>query len=144
MADETWRTAVRVTRGADLQQAMGGADAPGRATLFDFAGSGGGNKTWIGRVVQAPGSDTGPHRHGRHEVMIHVLRGAAEIRWGATLEFAARIGPGDSVYFAPFVPHAERNLSAADPVEYLVVRSDGERIVEPLDIVSAADPELLA
>lgn len=143
MAD--WRDAVRVMRGADLQQAMGGPDTPGRGTLFDFAGTGGGNKTWVGRVVQAPasdpGGDTGPHRHGRHEVMIHVLRGHAEIRWGARLEFAARVGPGDSVYFAPQVPHAERNLSADAPVEYLVVRSDGERIVEPLAISPVAEPE---
>jgi len=143
---ENWRDAVRVVRGADMQAAMGGADNPGRATVFDFAGIGGGGKTWIaktwiGRVVQAPGSDTGPHRHGRHEVMIHVLRGRAEIRWGGALEFAAATGPGDSVYFSPQVPHAERNLSAAEPVEYLVIRSDGERIVEALAIAPVDSPE---
>lgn len=144
--EAAWRAAVRVVRAADTAGAMTGPGGSGRATLFDFAGTGGGppdlaGRTWIGRVVQAAGSNTGPHHHGRHEAVIHVLQGHAEIRWGARLEYMAGIGPGDSVYFAPFVPYQERNLSAAMPVEYLVVRSDGERIVEALDIVPAAQPQ---
>lgn len=75
---------------------------------------------------------SGPQRHGRHEVALYVVKGQeeilSEIRWGEQLEHAASIGPGDFVYFTPFVPHEERNLSKNDTLEFVVVRSDEERI----------------
>ena len=87
------------------------------------------------------GACTGPHHHGRHEVAVYVVSGRSEIRWGERLEFAAEIGPGDAVYFAPQVPHQELNLDSVAPVEFLVVRSDGARIVEQLDLVPVDAPE---
>lgn len=138
MADTKWRTdGVKVVRTASLAEAK---RRTGRATAFDFAGVGG-QATWIGGVTMQPNANTGPHHHGRHEVMIYVVRGRSEIRWGERLEFAAAIGPGDFVYFAPFVPHQERNLNAGDTVEFVVVRSDNERIAVPLDFVPAETPE---
>src|SRR5258708_23438817 len=76
-----------------------------------------------------PGANTGMHHHQRHEVAIYVAKGRSEIRWGERLEFAAEIGPGDFVYFIPYVPHQECNLSERDAVEFVVVRSRHERFL---------------
>ena len=141
---QVWRDGVRVRRADVLSTERA---AQGRATVFDFAGTkalGGSDKTWISGVNVAPGSNTGPHDHGRHEVMIYVVKGRSEIRWGAMLEYAAEIGPGDCVYFAPFVPHQERSLETTETVEYLVVRSDNERIVNTrVEIAPVEKPTLV-
>lgn len=138
-----WRSeGVRVVRATALAEARGGAAGPGRATVFDFAGSGG-SRTWIGSVVLPPGLCTGAHDHGRHEVALYVVRGQAEIRWGDRLEFAALLGPGDLAYFPPQVPHQERNPADDASVEFLVVRSDNERLVAKLQIRPADDPEFI-
>ena len=132
-----WRDGVRVVRGEAQREARRGT---GRATAFDFAGIGG-KATWIGTVTMPPKAVTGAHHHGRHEAAIYVVKGRSEIRWGEGLDFAAEIGPGDFVYFAPFVPHQERNLSATDTVDFVVVRSDNEPIVVALDTVPVDAPE---
>src|SRR5262245_1704660 len=95
--DRNWRDSVTVVRGTSLEAGM---RESGRTTAFDFSGAGG-SKTWIGMVTVKPGSKTGTHNHGRHEVAIYVVRGRSEIRWGERLEYAAEIGPGDLAYFAP-------------------------------------------
>jgi uncharacterized RmlC-like cupin family protein len=135
-----WREGVQVVRGASLDAAMRGPPGNGRATAFDFAGTGG-QKTWIGTVTLAPNASTGAHHHGRHEAAIYVARGRSEIRWGERLEYVADVGPGDFVYFTPHVPHQERNLSATEATDFLVVRSDNERIAVPLEVKPAEQPE---
>jgi uncharacterized RmlC-like cupin family protein len=132
--DPDWRDKVKIVRAADL---AGSA----RATAVSFTGTGG-CLTWLGRVVLAPGASTGAHHHGRHEVATYIAAGRAELRWGERLEFAASVGPGDFAYFAPFVPHQERNLDATEPVVFVVVRSDDERIRVDLPIVPAETPEI--
>ena len=133
MAEPTnWRDGVNVVRATSLQGA--------RATAFDFSGAGG-RETWIGTVTLPPAAKTGTHHHGRHEVAIYVVGGRTEIRWGERLEFAADVGPGDFVYFAPHVPHQELNLSATEPVDFVVVRSDKERIAVPIDVSPVDQPE---
>src|SRR5712692_673366 len=131
---EKSRDGVTVVRGESLDRAMRGLSGTGRATAFDFAGSGG-RETWIGTVTLQPEAKTGLHHHQRHEVAIYVVKGRSEIRWGERLEFAAEVGPGDFVYFAPYAPHQERNLDAGGTVDFLVVRSDNERIAVSLDLV---------
>jgi uncharacterized RmlC-like cupin family protein len=79
-------------------------------------------------------ANTGPHHHGRHEVAIYVVKGRSEIRWGERLECAAEVGQGDFVYFTPFVPHLEFNIDASETVDFVVVRSDNEKIVVNLDV----------
>jgi uncharacterized RmlC-like cupin family protein len=86
-------------------------------------------------------ANTGPHHHGRHEVAIYVVKGRSEIRWGERLEFAAEVGPGDFVYFTPFVPHLEFNIDASETVDFVVVRSDNEKIVVNLDVAPVDQPE---
>lgn len=137
-----WRTAVTVVRAATLSRAMGGRTGPGRATAFDFAGSGG-RATWIGTVWMQPDSATGAHHHGRHEVALYVAKGHGRIRWGERLEFAADLAPGDFVYIAPNVPHEETNLDAAATFDLVVVRSDNERIVVPIDTTPVEQPEMV-
>ena len=136
-----WRGAVRVVRGTSLAEAMRGP-GKGRATALDF-GAPGERGIWIGTVTQAPASKTGKHHHGRHEAALYVARGEAEIRWGERLEFAANVGPGDFVYFAPFVPHQEYNRHPSEPVEFVVIRTDNERIAVALDGEIAELPELV-
>ena len=135
-----WRDGVKVVRAVSLDAVMHDPSGTGRATAFDFAGTGS-QKTWIGRVTVKPGAKTGAHHHGRHEVMVYVIAGRTEIRWGDRLEFAAEAGAGDFVYFTPHVPHQELNLSASETIEFLVVRSDNEKIVIKLDVSPVERPE---
>ena len=132
------RSSVRVVRHAALHAAMGAAN--GRATAFNFAGIAG-RDTWIGNVSMAPGACTGAHHHGATEVAIYVVQGRGQIRWGARLDFAAEIGPGDFVYFEPHVPHQELNLDANEALEFVAVRSNDERIVVKLAIEPVPEPE---
>jgi len=138
-----WREGVTVVRAAPLEAEVRAPGGTGRATVFDFAGTGG-ERTWIGRVSLKQSARTGAHHHGRHEVMIYVIDGRAEIRWGDALQFTADVGAGDFVYFAPYVPHQERNLSSSQTVEFLVARSDNEKIVVTLDVAVAEHPERVA
>ena len=143
MSDAKWRTdGVRVVRADSLYASTYQPAGEGRATAVDFSGTGG-HRTWIGTVTLPPGANTGPHHHGRHEVAVYVISGRGEIRWGARLDFAAEAGPGDFVYFRPYVPHQERNLSASEPLNFLVVRSDNERIAVPLDVTPIEHPEMM-
>ena len=138
-----WRDDVKVVRAASLAAIMGGVSGTGRATAFDFVGTGG-QQTWIGRVTLKSGAKTGAHHHGRHEVTVYVISGRTEIRWGDRLEFAAEVAAGDLVYFSPFVPHQERNLDVGETVEFLVVRSDNEKIVVNLAVTPIEYPETVS
>jgi len=135
-----WRDGVSVVRAGSLDKIMRGSTGTGRATAFDFAGTGG-RETWVGTVTLEPNAKTGAHHHGRHEVAIYVVRGRSQIRWGAQLEFAAVVGAGDFVYFAPFVPHQELNVDGSEAVDFVVVRSDNEKLVVSLDTVPVEQPE---
>ena len=134
-----WRNGVTVVRASDIDAKV--RDSPARrATVFDFVGTGGRN-TWIGKVMLPAGTKTGSHHHGLHEVAFCVLKGRTEVRWGERLEFAAEAGPGDLVYFAPYVPHQESNLDSTDTLDLLVVRSDNERIAIALTTDPIDKPE---
>jgi uncharacterized RmlC-like cupin family protein len=135
-----WRTGVTVIRAEALAKAR--LAGSGRATAFDFGGTGG-SKTWVGTVTLPPNGKTGGHHHGRHEVAVFVAKGRSQIRWGDQLEFAAEIGPGDMAYFTPYVPHQEFNPDAGEAVEFVVIRSGNEGIFEKLDIVLAESPEFV-
>ena len=74
---------------------------------------------------------------------MYVAAGRSEIRWGDTLEFVTVAEPGDFIYFAPHVPHWERNLSDTEAVEFVVVRSDDERIAVALDVIPTEQPALV-
>ena len=138
-----WRDGVTVVRRESLEAQVQAPSGTGRATAFNFTGTGG-ERTWIGRVSLEPNAKTGAHHHGRHEVMVYVISGRTEIRWGSRLEFVAEVGAGDFVYFSPYVPHQERNVSDNETVEFLVVRSDNEKIAVSLDVALVERPETVA
>jgi uncharacterized RmlC-like cupin family protein len=135
-----WRTGVKVIRAEALAKAR--LAGSGRATAFDFAGTGG-SRPWVGTVTLPPNGTTCGHHHGRHEVAIFVAKGRSQIRWGDRLEFAAEIGPGDMAYFAPRVPHQEFNPDPDEAAEFVVIRSGNEGIFERLDIVTAEHAEFV-
>ncbi len=133
---DKWRNGVAVVRAEALR-------GKPRATAFDFAGTGG-QKTWVGTVTMQPGANTGMHHHDRHEVAIYVVKVRSQIRWGEWLDFAAEVRPGDFVYFAPYVPHQELNLSDRETVDFLVVRSGNEGFVTKLDAAPVEHPETVS
>ena len=136
-----WRTdGVTVVRAASLAQAMPAGS--GRATAFEFAPTNG-KVTWIGTVTLRPDATTGVHHHGDTEVAVYVAKGRGQIRWGEQIEFAADVGPGDLVYFAPHVPHQERNLDPGRTLEFVVVRSNNEMIAINVDLGPVEPPEWL-
>ncbi|MCZ8312883.1 MAG: hypothetical protein ACK5U4_21830 [Rhodospirillales bacterium] len=57
---------------------------------------------------------------------------------------AVSLAPGDFAYFVPHVPHQERNPSAAESVDFLVVRTDAARLALKLDADPVATPETVA
>jgi uncharacterized RmlC-like cupin family protein len=139
MDERDWRNdGVKVVRAADQQRAN--AAGRGRATAFDFAGTGGA-KIWMGTVTLQPNGRTGAHHHGKHEVAVYVSKGRSEIRWGEHLEYTTEVGPGDFVYFAPHVPHQESNPDPDETVDFIVVRSDNSGIRVDLDVEPVGHPE---
>ena len=139
MGARDWRNdGVKVVRAAAQQLAL--ASGRGRATAFDFAGTGG-SKIWLGKVTLQPNGRTGAHHHDTHEVAVYVSKGRSRIRWGEHLEYATEVGPGDFVYFAPGVPHEEVNPDPDEAVDFVVVRSDNSGIRVDLDIEPVGHPE---
>jgi uncharacterized RmlC-like cupin family protein len=135
-----WRAAVTVVRGTSLKGATPGPSGLSRATAFDFTGSDA-QRTWIGAVSLQPGARTGAHHHGRHEVALYVAKGKSQILWGERLQFTTEVATGDFVYFAPYVPHEERNLQGDQAAEFVVVRTDNERISVPVELNPATNHE---
>ena len=104
----------------------------------------GAQKIWAGTVTIHANAKTGAHHHGPLESVIFVVKGRARMRWGEQLEFTAEAGPGDFIFVPPFVPHQEINASPDEPLECVLVRSDGEAVVVNLDITPAEMPEAVA
>jgi uncharacterized RmlC-like cupin family protein len=138
-----WRAAVTVVRGTTLTNATRGPSGLSRATAFNFTG-GSGQRTWVGAVSLQPGARTGAHHHGRHEVALYVAKGQSQILWGERLEFTTEVATGDFVYFAPYVPHEERNLQRYEAADFVVVRTDNERIFVPVELNPVTDPEKIS
>jgi uncharacterized RmlC-like cupin family protein len=118
------------------------AQSPGmnRKAAINFARVGA-QKIWAGTVSIQPNAKTGAHHHGELESVIYVVRGKARMRWGEHLQFTAEAGPGDFIFVPPYVPHQEINASTDEPLECVLVRSDGEAIAVNLDIEPVEKPE---
>ena len=101
----------------------------------------GAQKIWAGTVHIHANAKTGAHHHGALESVIYIVRGRARMRWGEQLQFTAEAGPGDFIYVPPYVPHQEINASPTEPLECVLVRSDGEAVAINLDIEPAEPPE---
>jgi uncharacterized RmlC-like cupin family protein len=69
-----------------------------------------------------PGAESRPHYHDSCESAVYLLAGRLEVRWGDQLEQVVELEPRDMVYVPPRETHILRNLSAAEPAEYVVAR----------------------
>ena len=144
MHGDRWKhDGVRVIKGDRLDPHT--AQTPGmfRQAAINHARVGA-QKIWAGTVRIEPNAKTGVHHHGPLESVIYVVRGMARMRWGERLEFVAEAGPGDFIYVPPYVPHQEINASREEPLECVLVRSDGEAVVVNLDIEPVEKPENVA
>ncbi len=133
------RNGVRVISAKQLDPTMP-YPTPGmdRSTAIDVARVGA-KKIWAGTVTIQPGAKTGAHHHGHLESVIYIVRGQARLRWGNQLEYTAVAGPGDFIFVPPYVPHQELNASASEPLDCVLVRSDGEAISINLPGIKAID-----
>lgn len=92
------------------------------------------SELWAGYVVTPPSTVSGAHHHGDAESAIFMLSGRALFRWGPRLEHERIAGPGDFVYVPPGVVHSEENLSADEPVVFVVARNSGTMTTVNVDI----------
>jgi uncharacterized RmlC-like cupin family protein len=132
---------VRIIKANQLDpNSPGSSSTPGmdRRTAIDTARVGA-KKLWVGTVTIQPGALTGAHHHGALESVIYVVRGTARLRWGDKLEYTAEARPGDFIYVPPFVPHQELNGSATEPLDCVLVRSDGKSISINLPALQSVD-----
>ncbi len=140
-AEPRWKhDGVRVIPGSNLDTNVPQTPGMDRRAAIDFARAGA-QKLWAGTVTIHAGAKTGAHHHGPLESVIYVVRGKARMRWGDALEFTAEGGPGDFIFVPPFVPHQEINASPDEPLECVLVRSDGQATVVNLDIEPVEKPE---
>ena len=118
------------------------AQTPGmdRKAAINFARVGA-QKLWAGTVHIHANAKTGAHHHGALESVIYVVSGRARMRWGESLEYVAEAGPGDFIFVPPYVPHQEINASTDEPLDCVLVRSDGEAVAVNLDIEPVEKPE---
>jgi uncharacterized RmlC-like cupin family protein len=131
---------VRVVPGGSLDPNTARTPGMDRKAAINLARVGA-QKLWAGTVTIHPDAKTGAHHHGHLESVIYVVKGKARMRWGEKLEFVAEAGPGDFIYVPPYVPHQEINASPDEPLECVLVRSDGEAIAVNLDIEPVEKPE---
>ena len=94
-----------VVGGAEISQATTGA-----------------HNIYMGIFRVPPGSRGRPHYHDNCESALYMLSGSIEIKWGDNLEDSLIVEAGDMLYVPPRVTHIVRNLSDAEPAEYVVAR----------------------
>jgi uncharacterized RmlC-like cupin family protein len=142
-ADGWKHSGVMVIPGESVDANTDQTPGMNRAAAIDFARAGA-RKLWAGTVRIDANAKTGAHHHGALESVIYVVRGRARMRWGERLEYVAEAGPGDFIFVPPYVPHQEINASPDQPLECVLVRSDGEAVVVNLDIAPVEAPTPVA
>jgi uncharacterized RmlC-like cupin family protein len=90
---------------------------------------------WFGFVSTPAALASGAHHHGDAESGIYILKGSIKFYFGDNLEKQLVAEEGDFLYVPPSVVHVEENLSAKEPVEFLVARNSATMMV-----VNVADP----
>ena len=142
-AQTNWKqNGVKIIPGDQLDTNTPQTPGMNRAAAVDFARAGA-QKLWAGTVSIHANAKTGAHHHGPLESIIYVVRGKARMRWGDKLEFIAEAKAGDFIFVPPYVPHQEINASETEPLECILVRSDGQATAINLDIEPVEKPELV-
>lgn len=90
---------------------------------------------WMGYVSTPAGLASGAHHHGDAESGIYILKGSIKFFYGDNLSELVIAEPGDFIFVPPSVIHVEENLSAKEPVEFIVARNTTEMLV-----VNVPDP----
>lgn len=129
-------TDVRIIRPHERDAAT--AQTPGMHRLAgvsaDTCGSSG---IWMGHVTTDAGFRSGAHHHGDVESAIFVMSGSMRFRWGDHLEHEAEAAAGDFIFVPARLVHQEINLSAEEPVVFLVARGSQENVVVNVDLPEA-------
>ena len=84
---------------------------------------------WKGRVVIAPGKDSGAHHHGEAQTGGYLLSGHLRIYFGENYEEFVELEPGDFFNVPPNVPHIEKNMSDTEPVVFITSRNPRNIVV---------------
>jgi uncharacterized RmlC-like cupin family protein len=127
---------VRVVRAGERDRAT--AQTPGMERAAGVsAGTCGASSVWMGEVTTAPGFRSGAHHHGDVESAIFVASGRCRFRWGDRLEHTADAAAGDFIFVPALVLHQEINLSATEPVVFVVARGSQENVVVNVDLPEA-------
>lgn len=84
---------------------------------------------WKGRVVIAPGKDSGAHHHGEAQTGGYLLSGRMGVYFGKNYEEFVELEPGDFFNVPPNLPHIERNMSDTEPAVFITSRNPGNIVV---------------
>jgi len=131
---------VKIVHAGELDMNTPQTSGMTRAAAITHARTGA-EKLWAGTMVVQPDAKTGPHHHGELETVLYVVKGRVRMRWGDHLELSEEARTGDFIYVPPYVPHQEINASPDEPLECVLVRSDGEAVAINLDIEPVEKPE---
>ena len=112
------------------QRSANTAQTPGMVRVAGIAPELCGNRgLWVGFVSTPAATASGAHHHGDAESGIYILRGSIRFFFGEKLQHAVIAEPGDFLYVPPNEIHVEENLSATEPVEFIVSRNGTSMLV---------------
>ncbi|MCQ6276031.1 cupin domain-containing protein [Bacillus sp. V3B] len=114
---------IIVVRANELNTAANQTENLARMTGLDTP------NIWKGRVVVAPGKDSGTHHHGEAQTGGYILSGHMRIYFGGNYEEFVELGPGDFFNVPPYLPHIERNMSDTEPVVFITSRNPRNIVV---------------
>ena len=75
-------------------------------------------------VIIPPGGAAQPHVHQGYETAIYLMSGRVETRYGPGLRNSVINEAGDFIFIPADVPHQPVNLSATEPAQAVIARSD--------------------
>lgn len=75
-------------------------------------------------VIIPPGGAAQPHVHQGYETAIYLISGRVETRYGPGLRNSVINEAGDFIFIPADVPHQPVNLSATEPAQAVIARSD--------------------
>ena len=82
----------------------------------------GATNIFMGRFRVPAGAQSRPHYHESCESALYMLSGRSRSSGATTWRSALVVEPGDMLYVPPRQTHVVRNLSDAEPADYVVAR----------------------
>jgi len=121
-------TTATGTTGADCRVIRSALMYEGKQNLQFFAGIAaetvGARNICMHLLTIPPGGSGRAHKHDRHESAIYIIRGSVGAWYGEALEHYLEVRAGDFLYIPAGVPHMPVNLSADEPAEIVLARTD--------------------